>query len=262
MLKYEQKPIEALTPYARNSRTHDETQIAKIARSIEEFGFLNPVIIDGSGGIIAGHGRVLAAEFLGMETVPTLEANHLTEDQRNAYVIADNRLAELSGWDDAILKTEFENLRMSDFDLSLTGFDIGEIAALTLGEDANDNYSRKIESPIYEPKGKKPRISTLVDLTTQRSLMDQINASKVTKGEKAFLLSAAARHAVFDYQQIAEYYAHASPEMQSLMEDSALVIIDFNKAIEKGYVKLTKKIARLYASDYANLDQSEPDAEA
>jgi DNA modification methylase len=108
--------------------------VDKIAASIKEFGFLNPVIVDGENGIIAGHGRILAAQKLGLETVPTIEAAHLTDAQRKAYIIADNRLALDAGWDDEMLRVELQDLDAVDFDLTLTGFDLDEIAALTADE--------------------------------------------------------------------------------------------------------------------------------
>lgn len=127
---YKTFPVASLIPYARNSRTHSEAQITKIAASIKEFGFLNPVIVDGENGIVAGHGRVLAAKKLGMDEVPVVEANHLTEAQRRAYIIADNRLALDAGWDDEMLRVEFAELEGLGFDLDLTGFTPDEIAAL------------------------------------------------------------------------------------------------------------------------------------
>jgi len=125
---YKKVPIDILIPYARNSRTHSAAQIDKIASSIKEFGFLNPVITDGNCGIIAGHGRVLAAQKLGIDMLPTIDAAHLTDAQKRAYVLADNRLALDAGWDDAMLRIEFQDLGAQGFDLSLTGFDLDEIA--------------------------------------------------------------------------------------------------------------------------------------
>lgn len=127
---YKTESVNSLIPYARNSRTHSEAQITKIAASIKEFGFLNPVIVDGENGIVAGHGRVMAAKKLGMDEVPVVEANHLTEAQRRAYIIADNRLALDAGWDDEMLRVEFAELEGLGFDLDLTGFTPEEIAAL------------------------------------------------------------------------------------------------------------------------------------
>ncbi len=122
--------IDALIPYARNSRTHSDAQVAQIAASIKEFGFTNPVLIDSNGGIIAGHGRVLAARKLGLTDVPCIRLDHLTDAQKRAYVIADNRLALNSGWDMEMLKVEFADLQELGFDLELTGFDLDEIKEL------------------------------------------------------------------------------------------------------------------------------------
>ena len=119
-----------LIPYARNSRTHSDAQVNKIAASIKEFGFLNPVIVDGKNGIIAGHGRIMAAQKLGIDEVPVVEAAHLTEAQKRAYIIADNRLALDAGWDDEMLRVELQELDDLDFDLSLTGFDVAELTNL------------------------------------------------------------------------------------------------------------------------------------
>ncbi len=127
---YKTKPIQELIPYARNSRTHSDEQVAQIAASIKEFGFLNPIIIDGENGIIAGHGRVLAAQRLGLDELPCVEAAHLTDTQRRAYVIADNKLALNAGWDDELLRIELDNLGEAGFDLELTGFSDEEIEAL------------------------------------------------------------------------------------------------------------------------------------
>ena len=126
----EQVSIEALIPYARNSRTHSDAQVAQIAASIKEFGFTNPVLIDEDGGIIAGHGRTMAARKLGLDEVPCLRLAHLTEAQKKAYVIADNKLALNAGWDDEMLKVELSELKDLDFDLSLIGFDADELANL------------------------------------------------------------------------------------------------------------------------------------
>ena len=122
-IKISLNPIDSLIPYARNARTHSDAQVAQIAASIREFGWTNPVLIDGEKGIIAGHGRVLAARKLGMEEVPCIELSHLTEAQKRAYILADNRLAENAGWDSDLLKIELGELRDMGMDLSLTGFD-------------------------------------------------------------------------------------------------------------------------------------------
>lgn len=125
--KIEILPAADLVPYARNSRTHDDAQVAQIAASIKEFGFTNPILIDEDGGIIAGHGRLSAARKLGIDEVPCLRLAHLTDAQKRAYVIADNRLALNAGWDEEMLKVEFAELGDLGFDLELTGFDAKEI---------------------------------------------------------------------------------------------------------------------------------------
>ncbi len=119
-------PIDALVPYARNARTHSPQQVAQIAASIREFGFTNPVLIDAEGGIVAGHGRVMAAKSLGVGSVPCLRVDWLTDAQRRAYVLADNQLALQAGWDDELLAGELRALQAEGFDLALTGFDAAE----------------------------------------------------------------------------------------------------------------------------------------
>lgn len=128
--KVERRKVADLIPYARNSRTHSDEQVAQIAASIREWGWTMPILIDETGGIIAGHGRIMAAQKLGIEDVPCMTATGWSEAKRRAYVIADNKLALNAGWDDEMLRVEFGELRDLDFDLSLTGFDDAEIDAL------------------------------------------------------------------------------------------------------------------------------------
>lgn len=135
-LEIQYLPIDGLIPYARNSRTHSEAQVAQIAASIREFGFTNPVLIDGQGSIIAGHGRVLAARKLKLEQVPCIMLDHLTDTQRRAYIIADNKLALNGGWDDELLAIELGELNAAEFDMALIGFDAAGLAlAMGLGAD-------------------------------------------------------------------------------------------------------------------------------
>jgi len=129
-LKIQYKPIADLIPYARNSRTHDEAQVAQIAASIREFGWTNPVLLDGNNGIIAGHGRVLAAQKLGEIEVPTIELGHMSESQKRAYIIADNKLALNAGWDNEMLGLEVADLKDAGYDLELTGFSLDELEEL------------------------------------------------------------------------------------------------------------------------------------
>jgi DNA modification methylase len=141
--------VARLRPYERNPRTHSEEQVAKIAASILEFGFTNPILVDGQAGIIAGHGRLLAARKLGMTTVPVIELTHLSEAQRRALVIADNRLALDAGWDEELLAEELRALDGEDFDLAVTGFDDDELRDLLEIED--DVVEVATPNPPAEP---------------------------------------------------------------------------------------------------------------
>ena len=122
-LEFEYVETKKLVPYVRNAKTHSETQIKKIMGSITEFGFIAPIIIDKNNNVLAGHGRLLAADRLGLEKVPCVREDHLTETQRKAYILADNRIGELASWDNELLKVELEELKIDDFDLEMIGFD-------------------------------------------------------------------------------------------------------------------------------------------
>ena len=127
-MKITQVDVAKLIPYARNARTHSDAQVAQIAASIKEFGWTNPILVDGEKGIIAGHGRLAAARKLGMDKVPVIELAHLTPAQKKALILADNKLALNAGWDNELLLTEFEDLKLEGYDLDLTGFTAEEIA--------------------------------------------------------------------------------------------------------------------------------------
>ena len=132
----EQWPLDNLIPYARNPRTHSDAQVAQIAASIAEFGFNNPILVDTNAGIIAGHGRLLAARKLQLQQVPVIVLDHLSETQKRAYILADNKLALNAGWDEQLLGLELDALRDLDFNLDLTGFDEDELSAFLAGRDA------------------------------------------------------------------------------------------------------------------------------
>lgn len=140
-IKVIKKRVEELIPYSRNSRTHSDAQVAQIAASIREFGFMNPVLVDAENNIIAGHGRVLAARKLGLEEVPCVLHDHLTETQRKAYILADNRLALNAGWDDEMLALELGELGELGFDLELTGFSLDEIEELQVDPEPEEGLT-------------------------------------------------------------------------------------------------------------------------
>ena len=231
------KPIKELKPYKKNAKKHPKTQVEQIANSIKEFGFTQPVLIDKDNNVVAGHGRVLGAKKAGLKEVPTLCLEDLTEEQIKAYRLADNKLNE-SDWDDVLLQQSLDEI--DGINMSLFGFGLVEEQ-----KEEEKRYTAKTAIPQYEPKGEEPDISELVDISKTKQLLEAIENSGVTKKQKQFLRFAAYRHLCFNYSKIAEYYCHQSKEMQELMEDSALVIIDFDDAIAKGYVQLSKQVALL-----------------
>ena len=235
-MKVANRNLAELTPYAGNAKKHDSTQIANVAESIRQFGFVQPIVIDRDGVIVIGHCRALAAKKLGMQEVPCVCVDDLTPEQVKALRIVDNKSNE-SEWDLDILPDELAELDLSDFDFSF------------IADKKKENpYTAKIKIPQYEVQGEQPSIDELYDTDKTDDLIAEIQISGVSEAEKKFLTEAAKRHTVFNYKMIAEYYAHASYEMQQLMERSALVIIDYEDAIANGYMKLSKKIERMRAN--------------
>lgn len=256
----EHKPVQRkladLNGYDSNSRTHSKEQIDQVANSIRKFGFTNPILIDENNTIIAGHARAQAAGIVGLTDIPCVLLNGLDQHEKAALVIADNKLALNAGWDFDALKSELEFLQDSGFDLSLTGFSMKEIGELIdISEidienesDANP-YTDKVEGIQYEPHNKKPDVSEIYNVEKYESLKNEIEESLLPTDIKNFLIMAATRHIQFDYQLIADFYSHSDPEIQSLMERSALVILDYDDAIAMGYIKLSAAIAEQYKND-------------
>lgn len=189
-LKIIYKDINNLIPYVNNARTHSDEQILQVASSIKEFGFTNPVLIDEQGGIIAGHGRVMAAKKLGLTEVPTITLANLTEGQKKAYVLADNQIALNSGWDLDMLRLEIETLAELDFDLNLIGFDENVIEKLLdvdaempdLPDGDRDPFQQKTfslhdeQASIIDDALLKAKTSPLIDT----GLNDNGNANALT----------------------------------------------------------------------------------
>ena len=161
VLSIEPLPIGALKPYPRNARTHSKKQIRQIADSIRRFGFTNPVLVDADGGIIAGHGRVEAAKLLRLESVPTIRLDQMTEEEKRAYVLTDNKLAQNAGWDQALLAVELQYLVEIDFDVELTGFEAAEIDLVIESFDPS-NTAEAETVPL--PDSSQPAVSELGDL--------------------------------------------------------------------------------------------------
>ena len=148
--KYFLMEIDKLIPYARNARTHSEVQIAQIAASIKEFGFLSPVIISKDNTILCGHGRYYAAQKLGLEKIPCIQEEYLTEAQKRAYILADNKISQNAGWDEELLKIEIADLQGADFDVALTGFEDYEITDLFAVHEERPQVEKQVENKEYD----------------------------------------------------------------------------------------------------------------
>jgi hypothetical protein len=237
--------------YPKNAKKHPQTQIKALADSLKRFGWQQPIVVDSNKEIIVGHGRYMAYTLYGKDmdtpwvtdnegnTISGKQGKKLSKEEVKAYRLADNKLNE-SDWDMDLVIEELSTL--GDL-IPLTGFDLDPEIEL-------DPYTTKIETPVYETSEEKPLEMDLVNTTKYYELMSEISLSNLTEAEKDFLRLSAQRHIVFNYSKIADYYAHTSKEMQELMENSALVIIDFNKAIEKGFALMTKKIEEEYLEEH------------
>lgn len=242
------RKIGELKPYENNPR-HNDMAVDAVAASIQQFGFKNPVIIDKDGVIVAGHTRYKAAKKLGITDIPCISADDLSDEQIKAFRLADNKTAELAEWDEDLLGKEMQGI--INIDMSQFGFSVGEDE---LGEEMQDDkYTLKVKIPQYEITGECPEISDMLDSSKADELIQEVEATDIQEEIREFLIQAARRHNVFNYRNIAEYYAHAEPEVQKLFEKSALVIIDVNDAIANGYVQL--------ATDITDIMEGEADEE-
>ena len=247
-MNIEQWPIERLIDYARNPRKNDHA-VDRVAAAIREFGFRVPIIAKSDGLVVDGHLRLKAARKLGLAEVPVVLADDLTDAQVKAFRISVNRMADLAEWDSELLALELGELSELGFDLDLTGFSDEEIKGVSdeAGTETLDGetYTTKIKAPIYEIKGEKPKVEELFDNRKTRALVAEINAAALPPDVSSFLRLAAERHTVFNFRNIAEFYAHADERTQALFGRSALVIIDFDQAIENGFVHLTERLGKL-----------------
>lgn len=248
----------------KNYRIHDEKNKRLIRKSLEDCGAGRSILFDKDNCIIAGNGVYEAAQKLGLpvriiesdgtELIAIKRTDLATEDaKRKALALADNHTSDTSVFDVEAVLEDFtaEELDLWEFSIG----DIGELNTEDESKNDNDPYTKKVSSPIYTPTGDKPKTGELFDVQKYNELVAEIKRAPIDDTEKEFLLFAATRHIVFDYSKIAEYYAHSSKETQELMENSALVIIDFDKAIELGYVKLKQDIAEQYKEDYEDEEE-------
>jgi ParB-like chromosome segregation protein Spo0J len=230
----------------KNWRIHPAAQQDALSAVIDDVGFVDEVTVqDGSDVVIDGHLRVALALQSGQATIPVAYTD-LDDDEADVILATLDPIGAMAATDNALLGQLLGGIEREDRDVQNVLSGIAEREGIT--DDDEDKYTTKIETPIYTPTGDEPAISDLTDTTRRDELAAAIAAADIPDDVRAFLLSAAERHVVFDYRNIAEYYAHADADVQRLMEDSALVIIDVNRAIELGYAKLRDDLLDLVES--------------
>ena len=243
-----------LKVYKRNRNKHPQSQIDRLVKLYEFHGVRHPIIVDKERMVIAaGHGRRLAAIEADIKYFPVVYQNFESEEALYTFVQSDNAATMESELDIDSIKFDVSELNIFNLDsLGIPDFSIdGHTAGSGDGQSDSERYTKEIKIPIYEPKGLQPKINQLFDLNKMKELVLEIKSSDLPEDEKEFLMLVAQRHIIFNYNLIAEYYCHASPNVQNFMEKSALVIIDMNKAIENGFVSMSNEIAELYKE---NLD--------
>lgn len=250
-MQVEKKNINDLLYATYNPRKRlkaGDDEYEKIRRSIKHFGYVDPVIINSDNTIIGGHQRTTVLKDLGYEEIDCVVVNLNKEDEK-ALNLALNKIA--GEWDMDMVKDLLLDLNEDHYDISITGFDLADFLNDDDEETEDQKYTREVKTPQYEVTGEKPEIPELCNSDKADELIKEINQSSLSNAEKEFLRKAATRHLVFNFKNIAEYYAHseASPELQRLMEKSALVIIDYNNAIEWGYVKLSEDLMEMMQED-------------
>jgi len=227
-----------------NPRIIKNDKFKKLVKSIQEFPEmlkLRPIVVDEDMIVLGGNMRLKASKDAGLKEVWIEVAEGLTEEQKKEFIVKDN--VGFGEWEWDMLANEWDSVQLAEW-----GLDVWENLDDTK-EDEN-TYTQKIETPKYEPTGDKPTEEELYNEDKVKELIKKIGLSNATKDEKEFLIKAAYRHTVFNYKNIAEFYVHSSKEIQELMEDSALVIIDFKKAIQGGYIALNEKITNQYLEEH------------
>lgn len=255
----ETRPLVSLVEHPKNPNKHPQHQLERLAEVIRGNGWRQPITVsDLSGYIIKGHGRYQAAKLAGFSEAPVEVQHYDNEAAELADMLADNRIAELSEIDSAALNDALLALMAEDPDsLPLSGFTEEEWADVKaeldgLAEATEETtepdmtYTSKMECPQYEITGETPTLAQCLDSGKTDELLQAIEkAEGITEEQRAFLIQAAQRHLMFNYRNVAEYYAAASKEMQELMEQSALVVIDFDDAVKRGYIEMSETLAQL-----------------
>lgn len=246
----------------KNYRIHGDKNKRLIQKSLVDCGAGRSILIDKEDCIIAGNGVYEQAQELGLkvriiesdgtELIAIKRTDLKTEDaRRKALALADNYTNDTSVFDMEAVMDDFtpDELDLWEFSIDVSSLDIG-IESENKETSNNNIYTNKITTPEYLPKNEKPAISDLFNLEKFNELVSKIEISNINSEDKKFLIYAASRHIVFNYEKIADYYAHSDKDVQELMEDSALVIIDFDSAMAKGFVKLSQVIDEQYDLDY------------
>ena len=231
--------IKEIKSNPNNPRTIKDDKFIKLVQSIKDFPEmlkLRPIVVNDEMIVLGGNMRLKACNEAGLKKVPIIKASELSEEKQREFIIKDN--VGFGEWDWELINDDWDVEQVESW-----GLDVPKTEAL------NGEYTTKVESPIYTPKTEKPNPSDLIDVSKRDELIKEIESSNIPEPDKEILRMAAQRHVVFNYGLIAEYYAHADKDVQELMENSALVIIDYDKAIEKGFVKLTQTFAELMEVD-------------
>ena len=250
-MELETVAIESLALDPQNARTHSKRNLDAIKASLSKFGQRKPIVVH-NGVVIAGNGTLEAAKLLGWNEISITKCpDEWDADTAKAYAIADNRSAELADWDEIALISQLGDLDASGWDISELGFSSKDFEDMKTDFQENP-YTATVNVPQYEIVGDKPVINELYDNSKTKKMSEDILSADIPENIQDFLLIAAHRHTVFNYKKIAEYYPHATQEIQKLMEDSALVIIDLDNAIRNGYVRFAETMAELESLDSGN----------
>lgn len=246
-MKVEVVKLESLNLDPNNARRHSARNLKAISDSLEKFGQRKPIVVHGDV-VIAGNGTVEAAKALGWDDISITKCpEDWSRETATAYAIADNRSGELGGWDEAILEIQLAQLDECGWDTEDLGFTSKEFEEIRASTE--NPYTKTVNLPQYEIVGDRPVESDLYNDEKAKELIAEIMRAKLPDDLSAFLILGANRHTVFDYGKIAEYYAHMEPNVQELMESSALVIIDLDDAMRNGYATFVETITELRDGD-------------
>ena len=227
-----------------NPRVIKNDKFLKLVKSIQEFPEmlkLRPIVVDEDMVVLGGNMRLKASKAAGLTDVWVEVAKGLSEEKKKEFIVKDN--VGFGEWEWDMLANEWDSVELAEW-----GLDVWENTDDVKEEE--EMLSKNIKAPSYEPKNKKPSEAELFNENKTKELIQKIGLANITTEEKDFLIKAAYRHTIYNYQNIADFYAHSNKEVQELMEESALVIIDLNDAISNGFVTLTENIKKLHTEEY------------